>query len=150
MKLLIIGLIVLAIGAAIFFYITSFSMSPKEIEQLRIDADSGNAQAQLKLGRTYFSGQGVAKDYNQALIYFKKAAIQGNAEAQFNLGSMYYMGYGVVPVDFGTAYKWVTLSLKNGYDAGKVILPLLQNGLTQDQKIAGDKWAAEWKQGNSE
>ena len=35
-------------------------------------------------------GQGVQKDYKEAVKWYRKAAEQGYAKAQFNLGFMYY------------------------------------------------------------
>ena len=40
-------------------------------------------------------GEGVPKDYKQAVYWFRKAADQGNAGAQYNLGAMYAKGEGV-------------------------------------------------------
>ena len=37
----------------------------------------------------YYNGDGVLKDYKQALKWFTKAAEQGYADAQYNLGIMY-------------------------------------------------------------
>ena len=39
-------------------------------------AQQGNAEAQNSLGVMYAKGQGVAQDYQQALAWYKKAAIR--------------------------------------------------------------------------
>lgn len=43
----------------------------------------------------YANGQGVAQNYQQALVWYQKAANQGFAPAQHDLGVMYYKGHGV-------------------------------------------------------
>jgi hypothetical protein len=44
-------------------------------------AKQGNISAQLNLGVMYERGQGVAKDYAEALKWYRLAAEQGNANA---------------------------------------------------------------------
>ena len=46
-----------------------------------------------------------SKDYEKAVILFKKAAEQGNAQAQLRLGMLYANGQGV-PVDDQQAVSW--------------------------------------------
>ena len=45
--------------------------------------------AQYDLGGMYYNGQGVAKNYAEAMKWFRKAADQGSANAQYGLGVMY-------------------------------------------------------------
>ena len=40
----------------------------------------------------YYQGEGVTKDYGQAVNWFRKGAEQGNADAQWRLGVMYNRG----------------------------------------------------------
>nr|WP_257390854.1 tetratricopeptide repeat protein [Snodgrassella alvi] len=53
--------------------------------------------AQLDLGKKYFSGNGVKQSYLTAIEYFQQAATQDDAEAQFILGVMHLNGIGVKP-----------------------------------------------------
>ena len=76
-------------------------------------AEQGDAQSQIGLGFLYFSGQGVAKDYDEAARWYRKAADQGNASGQHSLGRMYAAGLGVGQ-DPVTAYKWFNLAVANG------------------------------------
>jgi len=41
------------------------------------------------LGNRYSKGDGVAKDAEQAVSWFRRAAEAGHADAQFNLGLRY-------------------------------------------------------------
>ncbi|MGN6890600.1 tetratricopeptide repeat protein, partial [Neisseria sp. P0014.S004] len=68
-------------------------------------AKQGNAKAQYNLGGMYYNGQGVRKDYAQAVQWYRKAAEQGNAKAQYNLGVMYEKGQGVRK-DYVEAVRW--------------------------------------------
>ena len=55
-------------------------------------AEQGNADAQNGLGRLSISGLGVAQDYKEAAMWFRKAAEQGSPAGQFNLGTLYRAG----------------------------------------------------------
>jgi hypothetical protein len=57
----------------------------------------------------YASGQGISKDYAQAVQWYRRAADQGIARAQFNLGVMYSRGQGVLQ-DYIEAHKWMNLA----------------------------------------
>ena len=46
-------------------------------QQLRQDAEQGDADAQNKLGNCYENGEGVEKDQAQAVYWFRKAAERG-------------------------------------------------------------------------
>ena len=76
---------------------------------LRVSAEKGDVEAQLKLADSYYEGDddyvGVSKDLRKAAQWYRKAAEQGNASAQFNLGLMYGNGEGV-PQDAPEAVRW--------------------------------------------
>jgi uncharacterized protein len=80
-------------------------MTPEEIEQLKKDAEQGDALAQYNLGRMYETGEGVPKDYKEAAKWCCKSAEQGNADAQYTLGWMFENGEGV-PEDRKESVKW--------------------------------------------
>ena len=58
-------------------------------------AEEGDADAQYYLGWCYENWQGVAKNDQQALMWYKKSAENGNREAQDILISRYNYGVGV-------------------------------------------------------
>ena len=58
-------------------------------------SEQGNAEAQFNLGLIYYLGDGIPRDYKEAVKWYTKAAEQGNADAQYNLGVMYYIGEGI-------------------------------------------------------
>lgn len=59
------------------------------IDKILKEANSGDAEAQFDLGQAYKKGQGVPKNNEEALKWYKKAAKQGHFKAQFALGIIY-------------------------------------------------------------
>ena len=59
-------------------------------------------------------GEGVPRDYGEAMKWTRLAAEQGDAEAQHNLGVMYHNGEGV-PRNYMEAYVWYSLAAANGH-----------------------------------
>ena len=74
---------------------------------------SNDATAQSWLGLMYEKGYGVAKDYAQAVEWYRKAAQQGDAYAQNKLGIMYQTGYGVAK-DYAQAVEWYRKAAQQG------------------------------------
>lgn len=64
-------------------------------------AESGFPTAQCMLGMKYRFGDGVDEDINEAIKWFKRAALQGHTDAMRNLGDV-YMAIG----KRGDAMKW--------------------------------------------
>jgi TPR repeat protein len=56
----------------------------KMIGELKNQAEQGDAKAQCSLGLIYCNGEGVTKDYIEALKWLRKAADQGDAKAEYN------------------------------------------------------------------
>lgn len=106
-------LIVLLVFTASFAFSQSF-------DELKKSAGQGDAEAQLKVGATYFMGDGdaIAKDLNLAFYWFKNSAELGYAEAQYLLGIMYYTGQGT-SVDKKQAAFWIKKCYENGVAEAK-------------------------------
>ena len=64
-------------------------------DELKPLAEQGIAEAQYNLGLMYSNGQGVPRDDEEAVKWYRLAAEQGFAESQTNLGLMYGTGRGV-------------------------------------------------------
>ena len=104
-------------------------------------AEQGSAEAQYKLGLCYNKGQGVKKDYAEAVKWYRKSADQGNAAAQCNLGRCYYAGQGVAQ-DYAEAVKWFRKAAEQGLAAAQYCLGVCYykgQGVTQDYAEAV-KW----------
>jgi TPR repeat protein len=74
-------------------------------EDLKARAETGDPTSEYQLGLCYYSGQGVAKDFSEAVKWFRKAAEQNYAMAQNALGICYANGQGVTK-DEVEAVKW--------------------------------------------
>lgn len=81
-------------------------------------AERGNANAEYNLGLIYQRGNGVPKDDQEAVKWFRKAADQGLVEAEFTLGWIYHDGtYGEgteVAQDYSEAFKWLRKAAGQG------------------------------------
>ena len=84
-------------------------------------AKQGLTKAQQKLGEMYYEGRGVARDYSQALAWFRTAADQGDANAPFYLGVMYHDGLGVAK-DNVAAAGWYRKAAEQGTAAAQLNL----------------------------
>jgi TPR repeat protein len=76
-------------------------------------AESGDVVAQHNLGVRYENGEGLRRDYTEALKWYRKAAESGYAPSQNNLGNMYAEGIGVEK-DNQEARKWYLKAAEQG------------------------------------
>jgi len=81
-----------------------------EIQSLINSANSGNTEAQFKLGSAYDYGQGITRDSNEALKWYLMAAEAGNAEAQNSVGSGYQ-----AEKKYKLAYEWYKKAAKQNH-----------------------------------
>lgn len=90
----------------------------KEMAQIETEyckvAEQGDAATQIKLGRMYAKGWGVAKNYPEAIDWYRKAAEQGNAEGQYILGCTYIENQIVAP-NYAEAMKWFYKAAAQGH-----------------------------------
>jgi len=84
-------------------------------------SEAGEATAQYYLGVLYSHGEGVARNYRTAALWYEKAAVQGHADAQFNLGLLHYGGSGKVGLptsvarDLKMAANWFERAADNSH-----------------------------------
>ena len=104
--------------------LTASAAADDKLDQLRKDAETGKAQAQYDLGVMYSFGQGVEKDFAEAVKWYRKAAEQGHATAQHNLGVMYQDGQGVEK-DYAKALKWYRKAADQGKASAQCNLGLM-------------------------
>ncbi len=105
-------------------------------------AEQGDAQAQHNLGMMYESGQGVPKDDNKAVEWYRKAAEQGHANAQYSLDSMQENGQGVLQ-DNTKAFKDGEAAAQRGDYATALQLwrPLAEQGHARAQVNLGHMYS---------
>ena len=110
-------------------------------------AEQGNSQAQYLLGMICIKDY---KKFEEAVYWYKKAAVQGNIEAQFELSGMYFHGVGTKQ-NYSEAYKWCKLAAERGsivaqYDLG--VYYLKGKGTEKDYKLAVKWFRKAASQGN--
>ncbi len=101
---------------------------------LKAKAESGNAQAQLKLGEAYEFGNGVKKNANLAVIWYQKAALKPCAYAQYSLASLY-----ANQKKYKDAFYWADKAAKAGSANGQVSLGVryaMGDGIPKDYSKA--------------
>ena len=76
-------------------------------------AESGDVNAQYKLGVFYYFGDGIEEDLKESFKWYMKAAEQGSVKAQNRIGDFYYFGDGVEK-DLKEAFKWYMKTAENG------------------------------------
>jgi hypothetical protein len=82
-------------------------------------AEQGYADAQLRLGLQYYSGQGVTEDKAKGLEWIRKAAEQGYARAQFHMGHH--------SNDDAKAVEWFRKAASQGDTDAQYELNILEN-----------------------
>ena len=85
------------------------------------DADAGDIRTQNQLGWAYETGQGRAKDYQEALRWYRRAADAGNSNGMFKLGWFATNGL-AEPADDAAAVAWYR-------KAAELRHPVAQNNL---------------------
>lgn len=102
-----------------FILLPAFSATKNWISEAR----NGDAQAQYRVGKSYFVGDTIAQDIEQALFWLEKAAAQKEARAQYILGLCYYKGEGKEKND-SMAYRFFKSAALQGYPQAQYSLAL--------------------------
>ena len=90
-------------------------MRAYEIAETRLLAEwVGLPEDQFILASVYYKGDGVPRDYGEAVKWFHRAAEQGLAKSQHMLAVMYEHGDGMPP-DYFKAVAWYREAADQGY-----------------------------------
>lgn len=99
----------------------------------------GNVEAQFNLGSFYEYGKGVRKNYEEACIWYEKAAEKGHVGAQFHLGLLYGQCKNIIR-DYDKACKWYKKAALQGHVQAmsnlKAILQLMQEQNSAQKKAS--------------
>ena len=108
------------------------------IKELLPLAQEGKVDAQVTLGKMYMLGQGIAKDSDLAMKWFRAASDQGNAEAEFFLGAMYLLPAKDIP----QGLKWLRLSAEQGTPDAELLLGMayLKGSDLPRDLVQADMW----------
>lgn len=94
-------------------------------------AESGDTNAQYKLGRLYAQGLGVPRDTVKAMRWYTRAAEQDQVDAQFELGNLMLRDFFGAP-DISAARRWYGLAKAQGHTGATARL----NRLDENKKSA--------------
>lgn len=139
-------IIALAIGLLVLGTATAWAgnENEKKVAEIRQLAEQGDVEAQFVLGVMYENGKGVARNYAEALKWYRRAAEQGDAWAQGKMGLMYARGRGV-PQNLVTAYMWSNLAAAQGIEIATKHRDLFAMRMTKAEIAEAKRLAAEWK-----
>lgn len=76
---------------------------------LEYSAKTGNAEAQYRFGDMLYNGDGVQRNLDKAIYWYKLAANNGHNIAQYNLGKIYESGK-----NDADAANWYSIAANNG------------------------------------
>jgi TPR repeat protein len=72
----------------------------------------------------YHDGEGVSRDYAEAIAWYQKAAERGDVKAQYNLGEAYHKGEGVSKNN-AEAVRWYRMAAEQGHAKAKYCLGVM-------------------------
>jgi TPR repeat protein len=122
--------------ALILISLAHFAIAQSEIDKLIAKGQAGDPKAQNQLGVRYLLGDGVEKDPNQAVGWYRKAARAGYADAIFNLGAAYFNGTSVT-IDDSTAFAFFLAAADAGSSSAKDAVERMQTEISKDQVAEG-------------
>ena len=123
----------------------------ENIEEIRRLAESGDAEAQSRLGDLHYTKEKVTEENRERVVndnleaykWYRMAAEQGNAHAQYRLGIMHLYSHGF-PKGFykedsmEEAEKWLKMAAEQGYTNAQLELGELLT--LNDRKKEGERW----------
>ena len=79
-------------------------------------AEKGDVESQFQLGVKYQNGDGVNKDYQKSIRWYRLASKNGNVHAQYKLAMLLEEGEGEASEgDLSEAKKWYTMAAGQGH-----------------------------------
>lgn len=106
-----------------------FEVAAREFSLL---AAKGNKEGQYHLGLLYEEGQGVPKQFDEAVSCYTKAAAQGYVDAYFALGEI-YISRSTPKIDRVSAYRWLELAAQHGHPRGQDEFERNKKAMTAEQ-----------------
>jgi uncharacterized protein len=105
-----------------------------QIETLLLSAEQGTAMDKYNLGLEYEKGMLVARDYREAVRWYRLSAVQGHSDAQYKLCELSEGGQGS-PQDYQEALRWCGLAADQGHGQAMFMIGRLYHtghGVPQD------------------
>jgi len=113
----------------------------KELAAEKARANKGNVDALFNMGRYYYYGIGVVKNYATSVKWLTKAAAKDNVNAMLLLGEIYKEGLGVKK-DFQKSLEWMKkAATKGNADAAYELGEMYEDGkAVPGSMIEAVKW----------
>ncbi len=111
------------------------------LTELKALGDQGYAKAQIVVGVLY--SLAVPPKYDEAAVWFRRAAHQDSATAQWFMGRLYASGSGV-PKDPMLAHMWYSLAAAQGHKAALKDSNALAELILPDQLAESQIRVQEW------
>lgn len=139
--------VILIIGAAAVFCLKQNSIDMRsskaasplpDFDQIKRQADSGDAKSQSLLGDIYAEGKQLRHDYKEAASWYRKAAEQGFPKAQYDLAVLYDIGQGIAKDEVAAA-QWYRKAAEQGNSDAQYTLAGMYGvgrGIDRDPKEA--------------
>ncbi len=128
------------------------TVSEPSISDLRRDAESGNPEAQYKLGLHYLDASDVSRDDTEGLKWLRKSAEAGHPLSQVTLGLIYREGSHGTAENSAESVKWLRKAAEAGDAHGQSELGFMYErgeGVTKDAAEAARLYSLAADQGLS-
>ena len=112
----------------------------KAINLYKEAAKLGHQKSLLDLGRFYFNGTGVKRDYKEAFRLFSSDYLKNNSQAQVCLAQCYYYGYGTVQ-NTEKALNYCLKAVNQGNEVANRLLKKIRKEKEQNQKRYDNSYA---------
>ena len=89
--------------------------APQDLSGQLQQAKAGDREAQFRVAEAYYRGEGVRRNYSEALKWLRAAAEQGHAGAQYQLGYLHQHGPAIVNKDDKQAFAWYLKAAEQGH-----------------------------------
>ena len=99
--------------------------------------------SQFNLALLYHKGDGVPRDYEQAINWYSKAAKAGHSNALYNLATLYDQGQGVEQ-NYALAYTLWKLAAAKGNELAQLNINTLSEIITAEQLQLVDELTLQW------
>lgn len=107
-------------------------------------AKEGDVNEQFDVAERYYEGRGIEQSFEDAAVWFERAANGGHPRAQAAYALMLTLGRGVSrdPVE---AWKWIEIALRQNNDSATEIAKKICTRITTEELNEGRARAAHWR-----